>query len=240
MGSKNPAMEKIPLYLKTDPKMPRPQDQEYYLLAQDGLYFCRNHPFFKSDVPTERLPRWLEEHKSKCEFRFPKLGQAALEFIVGFFDRIYEWYGSEAIVFLLWNPQKKRHRLLVPEQEATVWQSVAGPRSAQDVRYELPKLIPPGYILVGDIHSHADHTAHSSWTDQKDERHRDGLHGVVGRIDQEPPDFHLELVVDGQRFRVDFDLFFEGYEKRRRIVPRAWTDKVKVKVEGPWWTSSPR
>ncbi len=66
-------MPKIPLYLKTERDMPRPPDSEYYLLARNGLFLCRNHRFFRSDVRTARAPRWLVEHESGCRLYLPQL-----------------------------------------------------------------------------------------------------------------------------------------------------------------------
>ena len=85
---------------------------------------------------------------------------------------------------------------------------------------------PRHHLLVGDIHSHADLDAYPSGQDRNDELYRDGVHVVVGRIDREPPQFHLEFAVDGQRFRLKFDSFLRGYQRRRRIVPQKWMDKV--------------
>jgi len=44
----------IPLYLKTAADMPRPTDDEFFLLTRDGPFLCRNHAFFATDVPTRR------------------------------------------------------------------------------------------------------------------------------------------------------------------------------------------
>jgi hypothetical protein len=231
-------MGKVPLYLKTDPGMPRPQDPEYYLMAKEGMYFCRNHQFFESDVRTDRTPAWLQPHRPQCRLGFPRLGKAALEYMVGFFGNIYDRHGSESIVFLLWSQDTQRYRFLVPEQEATVWIGPTGNRSAQDVRYELPRVIPPRHLLIGDFHCHGDHAAYTSWTDRRDEHYRDGLHGIVGNVEKEPPDFHLEFAVDGERFQVDAEEFFRGYDRRRRIIPREWIDRVRVKAQGPQWTST--
>ena len=71
--------------------------------------------------------------------------------------------------------------------------------------------------------------AYASGTDRADERYRDGIHAVVGRIDREPPEFHLELAVDGHRFRLAPGDVFEGYRQRRRFVPEAWLSRVRVK-----------
>jgi hypothetical protein len=230
-------MSAIPVYLKTDPHMPRPEDPEYYLVTRSGTFICRNHAFFSSDVRTSRGPSALEFHGERCSIRYPKLSRAALEFTVGFFDLVYQLHGSEAVMLLLWDLRRKRYKLWVPEQKPTVWESSSGYRSAMDVAYEVPVSMPPNHLLVGDIHSHADMGAYASHQDRHDEFYRDGVHLVIGRVHEEPPQFHLEIAVDGQRFSVQFHHFLKGYRRRRRIVPQRWMDQVKVKVNRPWWTS---
>jgi hypothetical protein len=236
-------MKPIPIYLKTDPNMPRPADPEYYLITGSGTFFGRNHLFYSSESPAKRSPRALAEHRSSCQVRFPKLGVAALEYIVGFFSRIYDQHESESIVLLYWDLRRKRYRLVVPEQEATVWESSSGSRSALDVTYQVPVPAPAGCLLVGDIHCHCDFGAFASYTDEKDEQYRDGIHAIVGRIDREPPEFHLEMAADGCRFGMQFDQWFKGYRRRRTDVPQKWLDRVKVKVNRPqsWtWNDKPQ
>ena len=80
--------------------MPRPADPEYYLITGSGTFFGRNHPFWQSDAPVKRSPRSLATHQPYCKVDFPKLGIAALEYIVGFFDKVYQLHGSESIVLL--------------------------------------------------------------------------------------------------------------------------------------------
>lgn len=223
-------MESIPIYLKTSPGMNRPTDPEFYLVSRNGTFIGRNHPFFKSDVQVQRPPKSLAPHSSSCEIRYPKLGTAALEYIVGFFDLIYQTRGAESIVLLLWNQRRHRYRLCVPEQEATVWVSRSGIRSAVDVTYEVPVPLPSDHLLVADIHCHCDFGAYASFTDEKDEVYRDGVHAVIGRIDREPPEFHLEFAVDGSRFSCTFDQLFKGYRRRRRTIPQKWLDAHRVKL----------
>ncbi len=226
-------MANIPLYLKVDPNMPRPADPEFYWITQDGSFLCRNHPFFESDVPTRRPVRTLAPHEAGCRLRYPKLGVAALETIVGFFDNIFQLHGSESVVLLLWDLGKKRYRLMVPDQLASVWESYSGARSEMDVRYLVPQVLPPRHLLVADIHCHGDFGAYASHTDKDDEQYRDGVHAIVGHIDKEPPTFHLEISVDGHRFPLDFDDIFRGYRRRRRTIPEEWIKKVRVKVDRP-------
>jgi hypothetical protein len=223
-------MNDIPLYLKTESPMARPKDPEYYLLTRDGMFFCRNHAFFESDVPASRSPRMLAPHERRCAVRYPKLSVAALEFIIGFFDRVYEEHRAESVVLLTWDLKRQSYKLVVPPQEATVWESYSGKRTPLDVTYQVPAL-PAHQLLVGDIHCHGDLGAYSSYTDQKDEIYRDGVHAVVGFIDRDPPQFHCEIAIDGHRFPMRFDQMFRGYRRRRTIVPQQWMQKVKVHVD---------
>jgi PRTRC genetic system protein A len=227
----------IPLYLKTDADMPRPADPEFYWLTRDGAFLCRNHPFFTSDVPTRRPIKALAAHEPHCVLHYPKVKASTLEFIVGFFARVYELHHSESVVLLVWDLENQRYKIHVPEQTATVWRSWAGSRSPLDVRYSVP-ILPAGHLLVGDIHCHGNMAAFASTTDRADERYRDGVHGIVGHVEDEPPDFHLELAIDGHRFALEKDDIFEGYRQRRRFVPRAWLEKVKVEVDS--WTRPAR
>ena len=229
----------IPVYLKTDVHMPRPDDPEYYLVTRGGTYLCRNHSFFSSDVRTIRAPSSLEDHAEKCWVRYPKLSRSRLEFAVGFFDRVYQLHRSEAVMLLFWDLKRKRYKLWVPDQKPTVWESFSGNRSPMDVAYQVPVPLPNNHLLVGDIHSHADMGAYASHQDCHDEFYRDGVHVVVGHIDAgEPPQFHLEMAIDGQRFLLKADQFLEGYRCRRKLVPQAWMERVEVKVKRSWRVSS--
>ena len=227
----------IPVYLKTSDDMPRPGDAEFYLVAQNGTFLCRNHTFFQSDVPAKRQPRGLAEHESSCLVRFPPVPATVLEYIVAFFGRAFERHQSEAVVLLYWDLQRKRYRIVVPKQTATVWESSSGIRSPMDVAYEVPLGLPRHYLLVGDIHSHGDMEAYASWTDKLDEVYRDGVHAVAGRIEHEPPQWHVAVAVDGHRFTLEFEHLFQGYRERRRIVPECWMAQLEVETKRPSWTS---
>ncbi len=69
-------------------------------------------------------------------------------------------------------------------------------------------------------------------TDIEDEVHRPGLHIVVGRIGSEPPELHIEVTVDGDRFAVkDYKMVLEGYHQRRpEEVPDEWMEQVTVET----------
>jgi len=219
-----------PVLLKTDEAMPWPEDQSvFHLVTADGLYLCRNHEFFVSSVSTNQFPQELAGHHSFLRLRYPRLPQPLFEQIIGFFSAIGEAFGAEAAVLLAWNPHQRQIEIVVPNQRSLVSSGWGGSVYPLSVEYEMPPL-PEGWRWIGDMHSHADEAAYSSYMDEKDERHRPGLHIVVGRIRQEPPEFHAEVIVDGARFRIhNLDTVVEGYQHRRVAeVPTQWIKCVTV------------
>ena len=125
----------------------------------------------------------------------------------------------------------------MPDQIATVGTYWWGTKYPIDLSYEIP-VLPPHLMLIGDIHSHVNGPAFASLTDKADEQHQPGLHLVVGRIGQEPPEFHCEVLADGMRFQVqDLSSVMEGYRSRQtKAVPAEWLARVKVK---PWSQTKP-
>jgi proteasome lid subunit RPN8/RPN11 len=235
MSNNNHQPLTTPIYLKTDEDMAWPQDTAFYLLSSKGLFLCRNHQFFTSCVPSDRWPGELAGQRSFLKFDYPRLPRRLVERVVGFFDIIGERYDSEAAVLLVWNRQREKIELVVPAQTGTVKTGYYGDRYPLDLYYEIPPL-PPHQLLIGDIHSHVNGAAYASWTDRADEAYRPGLHLVVGRIQDEPPEFYGAVTADGVRFRVnDLGLIMEAYRRRRRgEVPDEWIAKVKVEERSGW------
>lgn len=223
-----------PLYVKADDDMPMPDDESvYYVLSSSGLFLCRSHPFFESCVDARTWPTELAAHDQALKLRYPKIRQSQLERVIGFFARVFELHGAEAAVVLLWDHHAKRLRVCVPPQRATVWEGWAGQRHPIDVHYDLPEDLDASLSPIGTIHSHGDGAAYASHTDKQDETYRAGLHIVVGRISNEPPELHCEFVVDGARFRTAPSAVTEGYRKRNFRFPRGWLRCVEVEVEHP-------
>jgi hypothetical protein len=69
--------------------------------------------------------------------------------------------------------------------------------------------------------------AYASWTDIDDEDNFTGLHIVVGRLHQEPPEFHVEGVADGTRFPFEIDDVADGYERRANF-PAKWLNQIVI------------
>lgn len=226
-----------PIYVKSRRDMTWPDTEKaFYLLTGSGLFLCRNHQFFQSCVPVRDWPSELVQHESGVRLNYPKVSRRLFERVVGFFDKIGRRFGAEAGVLLAWDSVLQRVQVLVPDQVGTVGRSSwTGESYPIGLHYESPTTLPPNLTLFGDIHSHVDEPAYASGTDKWDERYRAGLHIVVGRLGQEPPELHSEAVVDGVRFPVEPDAVIAGYHRRSSRVPLAWLEKVKVE---PTWRKS--
>jgi len=227
-----------PIYLQLSEKMPWPEDQVFYLLTGNGLFLCRNNEHFRSCIPARSWPGELAEQEEFVDLRYPRLPRRLLERAVGFFDAVARRHDAEAALLLVWDKRKELYRLIVPRQRCTVYESWQGSTYPQSVHYDMPARVPRNWVVVGDIHSHVDYPAYASITDQHDEQYRTGLHIVVGRIYDEPPEFHVEATVDGVRFPVQQDQAFEGYEFRRDDFPEKWFDWLKIEVNSSYSFSS--
>jgi hypothetical protein len=208
----------------------------FYLLAANGLFVCRNHQFFQSCVPSGAGPGELTGQEAFVDIRYPRIPRRLLELTVGFFAKVGKSYNAEAVVMIAWDDGNKKVYLIVPRQRAIVYQGHYGTWPL-GVEYEVPLDLPDGHFIFGDIHSHVDMAAYSSKTDQHDEEYRPGLHIVVGRIQTEPPEFHVEVIVDGMRFEVDRNMVLEGY-RRRANTSNGYLNQVEIEtvhtVQGYW------
>jgi hypothetical protein len=223
-----------PIYFKTSDNVQLPEDESaFLLLSGNGLWMCRNHEFFRSCAPARSWPCELAKHKASLELRHPKIPRRMFERIVGFFSAVAERHAAEAGVLLVWDKVHERMDLFVPRQLATVGKTWAGDLYPIGLHYDRPTDLGPECVIIADVHSHVYDLAYSSSQDKYDEEYLAGLHVVVGRLHLEPPDLHVEFVVDGYRFTVDPAHVLEGYESRCDDVPQAWLDLVSVKISGP-------
>ena len=220
-----------PLYVKSQPDFAWPDDPVFYLITRDGLFLCRNHPFFASCVPAPRWPSELARHDPYLLPRYPKMPRQQVEEIVGFFAEVGTLHGAEAAALVAWNRSSQTTHIIIPDQIATVSRNYWGDTFPIGVEYDPPNLS-TDLQIIGDIHSHVDMEAYSSYVDKQDEAHRTGIHIVVGRISREPPDFHIEGVVDGTRFQLKPADVFEDYQRRRFRFDPAWMGKIRVNLTG--------
>lgn len=209
-----------PIYLKMAEDEPWPEDKMFYLLTANGLFLCRNHPWFKSCAPATKGPSGLAEQKASLTLDYPVIPRALVEKAVAFFRRIYDKEQWESALIIAFNRQTQQIELICPDQKAS-WASV---------HYTIPTL-PQHMALIGDFHSHCDFSPTPSMTDENDEMNRAGLHLIAGFLKDPKPKFHCIVVADGTRFTVEnHGEVMEIFESDKGIeVPLEWIDRVKEK-----------
>jgi len=223
--------ETTSVYLKTSQKMVWPNASFFYLLTANGLFLCRNHPFFRSCTAARNWPSILATQHVFLAPNYPKMPRLMIEQIVGFFAAVAALHRAEAGVLLAWDTAAEQLHIVVPQQRATVACTDSGDQYPIGLEYETPTDLPASWTIVGDVHSHVHAGPTPSTIDNDDETYRAGLHIVVGRLNLEPPDFHAEAVVDGTRFRLKLDHVMESYQRRAANAPADWLQKVSVKVD---------
>ena len=100
-----------PIYLKTSTRPAKPEEGFYYLLTADGLFVCRNTPFFSSAVRARTGPAELQRQTESLEISYPMVPQALLELTVGYFARVADLYDAEAAV-----PKELERRFRLSDQ----------------------------------------------------------------------------------------------------------------------------
>jgi PRTRC genetic system protein A len=193
----------------------------FYMVTADGLFICRNHEFFTSCVPTDDFHAELKEHRPFLRIRYPRISQPLFEMVMGFFTHVAARWGTEVAVLLAVH-ETGQVTFVVPTQ-------TVGPGH---VDYDVP-LLRAGWRYFGDIHSHVDMSAFASGVDTADEKHRPGLHIVVGRLYSKRPEFHVEAVVDGVRFPIgELGHVVDAYDQPAPF-PDEWMDKLTKKRYQP-------
>jgi hypothetical protein len=191
-----------------------------FVVARDGLYLRKRSLLGLSQVQVDEVAH-LPPAREYLEYALPKVRASLIAEVVGFFRAIWARQRSEALALLTWDGEA--FGLIVPEQRAGS-ASVKHRLTASDV--------PSGAHLVGSIHSHGALSAGASLADEADEADFDGIHVVVGDIDQRRPSYSAAIVVDGRRFGCRTSLVFER-PRRFTEPPAQWLERVKPIVTTP-------
>ena len=191
-----------------------------FVVARDGLYLRKHSLLGLSQVQVDEVAH-LPPAREYLEYALPKVPASLMAEVVGFFRAIWTRQKSEALALLTWDGSA--FGLIVPEQRA----------GAASVKHRLEAAdVPSGAHLVGSIHSHGALSAGASLTDEADEADFDGIHVVVGDVDERRPSYSAAIVVDGRRFGCRTSLVFE--RPRRFTAPQpAWLERVKPIVTAP-------
>ena len=239
MSKKNQHPQKMttPIVVKQGDEMSWLEGESYFhLLSRDGLFVCRQHEFFRSCVKKAEGPAELGRQEQVFEPNFPEIPRDVIETAVGFFTRVAQMHGSEAAALIVWDKGEERVRLVVPHQVATMGGLNTRNPYPIGVHYDPPANLPDDWVIMGDVHCHVTYSAYASHTDKNDELHSAGLHVVVGHIHDARPDFHVEAVVDGERFALRLEDICEGYESRRMDFPDEWLGQIEIEAYS--WASS--
>ena len=187
-----------------------------YVLAGNGGVEIRENEIGVFSAVTKKVPG-LEPVKEGLQMRLPKIPLLILLQIISFFKDINNKHGSEAIVQIFWNRQKKEYFCYCPKQEV----------SGASVDFKRDKEKEKRYLLVADVHSHNDMDAFFSFTDDKDEKET-RLFGVVGNVDKALPNIQFRASSGNGSIEVSLEEIFD----LKRKYPKSWFKQVKTKELG--------
>jgi hypothetical protein len=191
-----------------------------FLVARDGLYLRKRSLLGLSQTRVDEVAH-LPAAREYLEYALPKVPASLMAEVVGFFRVIWSRQRSEALALLTWDCES--FGLVIPEQRA----------GAASVKHRLaPADVPAGARLVGSIHSHGALSAGASLTDEADEADFDGVHVVVGDVDDRRLSYSAAIVVDGRRFGCRTALVLER-PRRFPDPPANWLEKVKPLAAEP-------
>jgi hypothetical protein len=191
-----------------------------FLVARDGLYLRKSSLLGLSQTHVDTVAH-LPAAREYLEYALPKVPAALMGQVVGFFRAIWSRQKSEALALLTWDGES--FGLVVPEQSAGM----------ATVKHRLkPEDVPAGVRLIGSIHSHGALSAFASATDEADEADFDGIHVVVGDIDERRPSYSAAIVVDSRRFGCRTALVLQR-PRRFTSSPANWLERVNPIVAEP-------
>jgi len=211
-----------------------------YVLARDGLLLERSSGLFSTTTPLEGPILELAEHRPRCTLHCGKVPTALVRAMLGFFQVAYRIHQGEAALILLHHPDTGRFRWHCPEQKVEVYRSY-GRLSAYDaVNFEIPLEVPDGYVILGDAHSHGELSAIPSYVDEKDEKYKDGLHLIVGRVHKPGrTEYHVDFVMDGHRFTLNAeDVLETTLHEHVGKAPLSWLERVRMEQYSSWYSKS--
>jgi len=227
--------------MKDSPVSDMEEEGVRYVVCADGTYLQRKTNLYQTSVKVGGVDL-LEEGEFICRLDFPALSDEMVRQMVGFFSWAYNKYGGEAALILCINPETKELSWYCPDQHIEQWESTREEGkmvTGDEIHFdqELPDL-PEDLVQLGDAHSHGNFTAYTSHTDSTDEEHKDGIHIVVGRVNDEAPDYHAEFAIDGARFSMEKNLYMESEDVElygcEASFPHGWKGCLSVKqVEPP-------
>lgn len=139
------------------------------------------------------------------------------EQIVAFFKEIMKLHKAEneAHAWILWNKDDGYH-VSIPKQVV----------SKASVRYEYDQTsLPPGSVIVFDVHSHNTMGAFFSGTDNNDDKKSIGYSAVVGKLKDKTPEVKVRFNAFDVKIDVTMDDIFATQETEW-VIPKEWVENV--------------
>lgn len=210
-----------------------------YIVARGGTFLERRTALYHTCVHVEPTLPMLDGHEEFCRLACPPLPRTLVRVMLGFFRRAYEVHGGEAALVLLYDPVGRRYRWLCPPQTVTMHWSWDRYRASEWIQFAAPVELPPGYIQLGDAHSHLGPPTPSGM-DRDDERYQDGLHLIIGDIAKAAPTWHIDFCIDGKRFTIAPPQIIAQLPPPPHLgPPRTWMERIVLQY-APRYNAAPR
>lgn len=221
--------------------------QTAYVLGSDGKLWKRaklqgkpeNHFMFEVNEIPGRAKTSSELKTSLSFLPAGKVPFILFQQIEAFFKKVMVDLGQtnvsnhatmlEAMAHILWN-EEKGYFISIPTQKV----------SAASVSYENDN-IEPGDMVVVDIHSHNSMDAFFSGTDNRDDKDRICISGVMGKLNTKETTYKFRFNYEHHKVELKMEDVFD-VEKEEVQVPDEWLSKVSrysYNRIGSFGTSSP-
>lgn len=179
-------------------------------------------------ISKDEFPSEFIDVEEECSYTMPLIPRQIIDKLDEFFRLIYSQHGTESIVILTYDTTKEGPEgwgVLVPEQTNT----------AAHCKYDADSIAaikPDNVMIVGSVHSHPEMSAYASGTDHEDQADFDGIHITYGwqkTVQNGATQYHIELQMSGNNYRLDIEDVFESYQLGKEPDPEVveWSGKVK-------------
>lgn len=198
----------------------------FYFGAKDGLFLHKRTLLGRGVAKMEYWPSNFPEFGARGDFIWEAdpIPAKIMGQIVNFFERIYDYQHTEAMVLLLMHAETKEWRTFIPTQLV----------SHGGVNYVFdPEHIQYPWILVGSIHSHCDFGAGHSSTDTGDADGFEGFHATIGYIKRDIPQIVAMIATNKKLLHYkpeDFPALFDFTEVKQHEAPKWWDRYVEDTV----------
>lgn len=204
-------------------------DQARYIVASNGKYIERNTPMYKTSVALTVADLELEPSHEYCYLRYGRMQAVMHRAMLSFFLHAHRLHRGEAALVLLYHVERRQFSWYCPDQFVDVRETKLGAWTIDEIEFENPWILPDGYRRVGDAHLHPA-SPHPSAQDLCDDE--DGLHIIVGNITTKPA-YNVDFVMDGRRFRLRPEQFFEQPDcEPFSQPPAAWMKRIHIRKIG--------